>query len=95
MKMTAEHLSILKSGIDKVLKANPDAVDKYRRGEFPRSDRVKDLQRRFCFDLFHASGLSIGDGIGTHGEIIGDYNDDHIYTALRHICPQIEMGITS
>ena len=90
MKMTAEHLSILKGGIDKVLAANPDAVARYERGDFPRADKVKDLQRRFCFDLFYASGVKIGDGVGTHGDIIGNYNTDHIYTALTRICPKVK-----
>ena len=90
MKMKAEHLSILKRGIDRVLEANPNAVERYKRGDFPRSEKVKDLQRRFCFDLFYASGIRIGDGIGINGDIIGNYNDEHIYTALKRICPKVK-----
>lgn len=93
MKFTQEHLSILKTGIDKAIKANGGEealVSVYREGTFPRADKVKDLQKRFCWDLFWASGVKIGDGIGTHGDIIGDYNDEHIYTALRSICPTIK-----
>ena len=90
MKMTSEHLSILKTGVDKVLSANPNAVAMYSKGEFPRADKVKDLQRRFCFDLFYASGVKIGDGVGTQGDIIGAYTDDHLYTALKAICPTVK-----
>lgn len=92
MKFTQEHLSILKTGIDKAIESNGGEealVSIYKEGAFPRADKTKDLQRRFCWDLFWASGVKIGDGIGTHGDIIGDYTDEHIYTALRSICPKI------
>lgn len=89
MKFTQEHLDILNQGINKILGSDPELIDRYEHGQFPRSDRVKDLQRRFCFDVFYASGVKIGDGVGTHGDIEGDYNDDHIYTALKAICPTI------
>ena len=90
MKFTREHLNILKTGVDKVLEAHPNAVVMYSKGEFPRADKAKDLQKRFCFDLFYASGVKIGDGIGTHGEIIGEYTDDHLYTALKAVCPTVK-----
>jgi len=89
MKFTREHLDILQRGIDTVLDYNPNAVKRYEEGNFPRADKVNDLQKRFCFDLFYASGVKIGDGIGTQGEIIGDYNDNHILTALKAICPTV------
>lgn len=89
MKVTKEHTRILKRGIDRVLSDNPDAVERYEKGKFYKSESVKDLQRRFCFDLYHASGVTIGDGVGTSGDIIGNYNDDHIYTALKTVCPKI------
>mgnify|MGYP003657382394 FL=1 len=90
MKFTKEHLNILKTGVNKVLDANPNAVVMYSKGEFFRADKVKDLQKRFCFDLFYASGVKIGDGIGTYGDIIGEYTDDHLYTALKVVCPTVK-----
>jgi len=90
MKMTSEHLAILKVGVDKVLANNPHAAQAYEEGRFAKSERVKDLQRRFCFDIFYASGVKIGDGVGTSGDIIGDYSDSHIFTALKAICPKVE-----
>lgn len=90
MKFTNEHLAILKAGVDKVLANNPNAAQAYEEGLFPRSEKVKDLQRRFCFDVFYASGVKIGDGMGTSGDIIGNYNDSHIYTALKTVCPTVE-----
>ena len=90
MKFTSEHLAILKEGVEKVLENNPHASKAYEEGRFSRSEKVKDLQRRFCFDVFYASGIKIGDGVGTRGDIIGDYNDDHIFTALKAVCPKVE-----
>ena len=89
MKFTREHLAILQRGIDTVLERNPNAVKGYEEGNFPRSDKVNDLQKRFCFDLFYASGVKIGDGVGTQGEIIGDYSASHLLTALKAICPTV------
>ena len=89
MKFTKEHISILKAGIDRVLINNPNAPELYEAGRFARSEKVKDLQKRFCFDLFYASRIEIGDGIGTQGDIIGDYTDNHLYTALKQVCPMV------
>ena len=90
MKFTSEHLAILKAGVDKVLEDNPHAVELYEQGLFSMPNTVKDLQRRFCFDMFYASRIKIGDGVGTSGDIIGDYNDEHIFTALKAVCPKVE-----
>lgn len=89
MKFTAEHLAILKAGIDRVLTNNPDAPEWYETGRFARSEKVQDLQKRFCFDLFYASRIKIGDGVGTQGDIIGNYTDSHLYTALKQVCPKV------
>lgn len=93
MKYTQHHLGILKAGIDSVFdRARAKGiclVTAYEKGEFHNSDKVKDLQKRFCFDLLYMSGIKIGDGIGTGGHIIGDYTDDHTYTALKKVCPKV------
>ena len=56
MKIKAEHLEHLRTEINKTLVKYPNVVEEYEQGLFPRSDKVKDLQRRFCFlrleDLF-------------------------------------------
>ena len=90
MKFTSEHLAILRAGVDKVLANNPHAAQAYEEGRFARSEKVKDLQRRFCFDVFYASAVKIGDGVGTSGDIIGNYTNDHLYTALKTLCPKVE-----
>lgn len=90
MKFTSEHLAILKAAVDKVLANNPHAAQAYEEGRFARAEKVKDLQRRFCFDIFYASRIKIGDGVGTRGDIIGDYSDEHLFTALKAVCPKVE-----
>ena len=89
MKFTKEHLLVLKKEIDPILEKYPNLVQEYENGLFPRADKVKDLQRRFCFDIFWSTGIKIGDGIGTSGDIIGDYTHDHIYTAVKSLCPKV------
>ena len=85
MKITKEHFNYLKAAIEKTLQANPNAVELYETGQFPRADRVKDLQIRFNYDLLHASVKSswISDNLYTY------MNDDHITTALKRICPTV------
>lgn len=85
MKITKKHLDYMRGKIDLVLKKYPKIVAIYETGQFPRFDRVKDLQRRFCFDVAYKAGLS---------RFFVDYvysyaNDDHIYTALKSICPVV------
>ena len=91
MKMKPEHFEHIKSEISEVLlKYNTDnkLVEEYRQGLYPRADKTKDVQRRFCFDLLHGAGLSsfVCDNLYQY------LNDDHIYTALKAICPAIERA---
>ena len=87
MKIKPEHLAVLKEGIDKVLKKYPNITKDYEQGEFARADKVKDLQKRFCFDLMFGAGLNsfVCDTLYTY------MNSDHLYTALKVICPKVVM----
>lgn len=64
----------------------------YLDGNFPRADLVKDLDARYRWDLLHASGLKIGDGVGIQGDLnLYSYLDDtHIDTALRSIVANLQ-----
>lgn len=88
MKMQPEHLEVLRKAIqplDTDLRRN-----QYRRGDFPHSARVRDLSKRYRWDLLHASRLKLGDGKGMSGLPVYGYLDDtHIDTALRSIVPDI------
>ena len=58
----------------------PEARERYRTGNFPRSEFVKDLDKRYRWDLLWASGFRITDLYDRF-----DANDTHIDTALRQI----------
>jgi hypothetical protein len=87
MKITNEHLEYMRAGIDKLLagKAKAKAVFYYEHGMFERSEDVKDLQKRFCFDLIRSAGLSMF----ICNELYNYLDDSHIYTALKRICPKV------
>ena len=89
MKIKKQDYDALKVALESVI--NPELINMYESGDFPRSEKTKDLQMRFCFDALHLSGIKIGDGVGVQGDInlYGYMNDDHIYTALKAICPKV------
>ena len=91
MKITATDLLTLKSYIDPVFEKYPNVVELYETGQFPRADTVKNLQERFCFDVLRASRIKIGDGAGVKGDLdlYAYANDNHIFTALKAICPRV------
>lgn len=91
MKIKTEHFEHMKREIDRVLAAYPGVVDAYEQGNFPRADAVKDLQKRFCFDLLYSASL-----LPFIVEHVYPYaNDEHIYTALLRICPTLNRKYSS
>ena len=90
MKMLTEHFDHMKREIDAVLfqyNQKNKLVEEYQRGEYPRAEFTKDVQKRFCFDLMFDAGLSkfASDHLYTY------LDDDHIFTALKAICPKVEV----
>lgn len=91
MKVKPEHVAIIKAEIDKVLalhNSKGELVADYQTGNFCRSKAVKDLQKRFCFDLLFATGLNswLSNTVYTYA------NDEHLYTVLKSICPVLECS---
>lgn len=88
MKIKQHDLVILREKINETLathNANGALVACYEAGEFARSDKVKDLQKRFCFDLLYGAGLN-----QFACNTLYKYLDDtHIYTALKSVCPTV------
>ena len=90
MKMKQEHFDQLKNAIEAFIESAPktlaETVEAYETGNFARSDRVKDLQTRFCFDAYYAARMprEWSDAISTSG-----CNSDHIFTALKRILPKV------
>jgi len=58
MKLTKDQINYMTAEIAKVLEAHPDLPAQYLSGNFPRSDRTKNLQKRFLFDLFYMANLA-------------------------------------
>jgi len=87
MKIKPEHFNHIKQEIDNTLSLHgqDNLIKEYETGLFSRSDKTKDLQKRFCFDLMFGAGLSkyVCDTLYSY------LNDDHIYTALKAICPTV------
>ena len=86
MKITQEHYDALKEAIDKYIEANgkEHLIITYETGHFYKSDKVRLLQQRFCFDLLYCAGVP-----ELIREIYKYANDDHIFTALKKICPTV------
>ena len=87
MKITKENYIYLQTAINNVLAEYPNISKEYETGQFPRADRVKDLQKRFCFDLLFGAGVSQWVSQKLYSD--NAMNDEHIYTALRSICPTV------
>ncbi len=88
MKIKKEHFDHLQTSINQVLAQynnKGQLVAEYEQGLFPRSEKTKDLQKRFCFDLLYGAGLNKF----VCKELYPYLNDDHIYTALKAITPKI------
>lgn len=83
MKVTTDHLDRLRAGIAPL--DTGEARDVYRTGDFPRADRVNDLNMRYRWDLLWAAAAadrSIYD-------VLSEYKDTHIDTALRAVVPSL------
>jgi hypothetical protein len=89
MKVRKEHIDYMKTAIDAYAIQHGGIVAiaaVYERGEFPLSEKVRDLQKRFCFDIMNSAGLTdfVCDNIYPYAD------DTHVLTALRSILPTVE-----
>lgn len=76
MKVSKDDIATLRTAIEKI--DTLELRDKYARGDYPRSELTKDLNKRYRWDLYWACGVNL-DG----------YLDAHIDTALRSVVPAI------
>ena len=88
MKMSKEHLALLTKNI--VPLDTPERREQYLAGDFPRSDAVKDLNKRYRWDLFWTMPNECFYKVTGDPVFGGDYSDAHIDTALRSIVPPLE-----
>ena len=84
MKIKQEHFEEMKTLINAFLDkyGTEKAVSMYETGKFHNSANTKDLQMRFCFDLYHGISSQLTNRLNY-------LNDDHIFTALKAICPKV------
>ena len=87
MKIKPEHYEMLESEINAVFERYPARrlIEEYETGQFARSEKTKDLQKRFCYDLLYGAGLSSF----VCSTLYKYLDDSHVYTALRSICPTV------
>jgi hypothetical protein len=81
MKVTAAHLDAMRAVVRPL--DTETRRDAYRAGRFMRSERTQDVNRRYRWDLLHASRFDIC------GELYPYCHDGHIDTALRAIVPPL------
>lgn len=74
--------------VSEFLRKHPTLIPNYSRGNFIRAEKVKDLQMRFRWDVFHAlnsqSGYTLATSFTSNGE-----TSDHVDTLLRKCTPEI------
>ncbi|WP_237714725.1 hypothetical protein [Mycobacteroides abscessus] len=83
MKMTSAHRDQLRTAIEPLDIA--ERRDRYRAGQFPRADQVRDLNMRYRWDLLN----EVSRRGWQRPWAYGDYGDAHIDTALRSIIPAL------
>ena len=86
MKASAEFEGMVRAaivGID-----TEQVREEYRQGRFARADKVKDLDRRYRWDLFWAAG---GTRLLAQADQEGLY-DSHIDTVLRKVVRPLNEG---
>lgn len=95
MKVTAEHLAMIREAIDATDLDTPEVRERYRRRDIPRGNRVQDIDKRFRWDLLSAANSITrsedGERLPTLIDTLYDAgcNDTHIDTALRAIVARI------
>jgi len=89
MKVTPEHLAMIRDAIEATGHDNATTRDQYRRRDIPRGAMVQDIDKRFRWDLFHAAtaGTRMVSDLYDAG-----YHDAHIDTALRAVVPTLTPG---
>jgi hypothetical protein len=87
MKFTDEHYQFLHSIVKPI--DDEERRRRYSRGEFVNAHNVNDLTTRYCWDLFYASRTQLRvtnpDLDNEVWEVIKEYQDSHILTALKKI----------
>jgi hypothetical protein len=88
MKIDNQTLEMMKKEIDARVEYGGGwaaYIETYEKGKFHCADIVRDLQKRFCWDVYYAT-----PGLNAKICMLPGVNDAHILTALKTICPKVE-----
>jgi hypothetical protein len=88
MKMTKKHYETLRVMVAGLLEQHPDTPIHYSNGNFARANAVKDLNKRYRWDLFYYATSKDQP----FRDELGYLQDSHIDTALRNIVKPIERN---
>ena len=86
LKIKPEHFENIRDYISVLLKNRPDLITLYEHGNFARSESVKDLNKRFRWDMlwYTTNAQWVCDTLYTY------LDDTHLDSALKQIVPTIE-----
>lgn len=87
MKITTEHFEIIAEAIKPF--DTPEARKAYNERDIPRAEYVKDIDKRYRWDLFWAA-VHYNQWLG---DTIRGYADAHIDTALRQIVKPLDSDL--
>lgn len=80
MKVTAQELEALRGAIAPL--DTPERRRAYKSGDFARADLVRDLDKRYRWDLFYDARRVVGFEVF---DFVSGYTNEQIDTALRRI----------
>jgi hypothetical protein len=91
MKINKEHMTLIKSTFDKLISYIPldTMILAYETGDFTRSDAVKDLNKRFIWDIVWALKGYDKEAMSI---IFDTYNGNHIETAIKSLVPKLQRN---
>jgi hypothetical protein len=89
-KIDGEHLEVLRAAVSAL--DTQELRERYRAGDFPRSDLTRDVDRRYRWDLFYAAQQGADSPLR---DLVwgGAYADTHYETALRSIVLPVEQDL--
>ncbi len=80
MKVTGQELEVLRGAISPL--DTPERRSAYASGNFVRAELVRDLDKRYRWDLFYDARRVVGyDAF----DFVSNYTAEHLDTALRNI----------
>lgn len=85
MKIKPDALATMRAAIAPL--DTPQLRSVYLAGDIPNADKVKDIDKRYRWDLCHGASIPWGFFTALYDE---GCNDNHIDTALRSIVPPLE-----